>query len=151
MIQCDYFDRGSDAGSVVSDGAFRTLHGESYRLCETPFSLIDGGLSRDIVTFLYTKEGPCTDDIVEERSALVFLSPKGSRLYTSSNPLNLDTIVVFDSTAGSEDSQGTQAHHHKVWENGFENLQIIHEGHPLTMDVEGVIQRISNQCRGGSI
>ena len=124
-IQLDSFDREGKADAVISDDVRRTRHGEVYRPCSAPYGLIDGGLSRDIVTFLYAKDGPSASDLVEERSMLVFLSPKGSRLYTSSNPVIFDTIVVFDAITGTRDDQGEPAVLNKVWKMGTKTYELF--------------------------
>ena len=77
---------GDVTSSVVGD-IVREVIDEStgFGQCTRQSGAIDGGLSRDIATFLYRDFAISDHDVATEKRALSFLSPVGARLYRPSS------------------------------------------------------------------
>lgn len=102
-----------DFTSSVAGDIVREVIDEStgVRQCARRSGAIDGGLSRDIATFLYRDVVISDHDMATEKRVLSFLSPVGARLYHPSSGAVLRTLslirktTITSATNGSEESR----------------------------------------------
>ena len=84
------------------------MNGETYRPCTQHHLLIDGGLSRDIATFLYSTKAISKCDVDAELKMLNYLLPKGLRLYSSPGCKVDNALVIFDRTHNGDEVLNTK-------------------------------------------
>lgn len=83
---------GSFAGDIIREVVDENT---GIRQCTRHSSAIDGGLSRDIATFLYRDVAISDHDRAAEKRALGFLSLVGAHLYHSPSGAVLHTLYLF--------------------------------------------------------
>ena len=116
------------------------MNGESYRLCKQHHALIDGGLSRDIATFLYSTKIVSESDIATEKKMLNYLLPMGLRLFSSPICKVDNTSAIFDRTNRGAEVLNSQMHVEGVWQNGFDNCYVVYLHYPIDLNFENVIE-----------
>ena len=122
-----------------------------YRDCRDHFKLLDGGLSRDIATFLYASPTVLDADVVAEQKMIEFLSPKAGRLYPSPHCEITDTIVICDDSdakSGSSSIILPEGHVNDIWFRGFENFRILLIHNPVNLDFEIIMAILAKHVVG---
>ena len=124
------------------------MNGESYRVCKRHYELIDGGLSRDIATFLYDTAVVNDSDVRSELKMLQYLIPTGAKIYTSPSSEVQHTIVVFDGANCGNLVCNTDTPVNDVWLNGYEMCRVFYLYNPLNLDFEVVKRTLCSISRG---
>lgn len=119
------------------------------RQCTRHSSAIDGGLSRDIATFLYRDVVINDHDRATEKRALGFLSPVGARLYRPSSGAVLRTLYFFQlGKSNQSDEDYCRDKVEPVWTNGFEESRVIILPSPLDLTFYVLCSMVRATIRG---
>ena len=148
VIQLDMVCHQDPGVTGPSTSAPVVMNGETYRLCNRHHLLIDGGLSRDIATFLYSTKVISKDDIEAELKMLNFLLPKGLRLYSAPGCKVDNTLVIFDRTHNGCEVLNTKDVVDGVWQNGFDNCRVVRLYYPIDLEFENVYETLKVIQRG---
>ena len=124
------------------------MNGEHYRHCRRHHELIDGGLSRDIATFLYTSDKVSDVDIRKETRMLSYLSPKGSRIYSNPSADTRHTIIIFDDTNDGDKVYNTSVPVLAAWLNGFAGCRVFQLHNPININFEALVVLLENLSKG---
>ena len=124
------------------------VNGEMYRECRRHHELIDGGLSRDIATFLYSSESVSMDDISKEKRMLSYLSPKGSRLYSNYGNDVRHTIIIFDDVNDGDKVHNTSVPIRDAWLNGFAGCRVFQMYNPINLDFDALVTLLGTLSNG---
>ena len=117
----------------------------SVRYCYNHNEHSDGGLNRDIVTFLYTKINLAEEDIQLEKRALSYVTPLGSRIYRPSH--GSVRRVIFVSDPGKTDygnQDGITAD--PAWCNGFPETRVLCLSNPMLTDFSILCGVVTATC-----
>ena len=124
------------------------MNGETCRPCYLHHVLIDGGLSRDIATFLYSTKDISASDIVAETKMLNYLLPKGLRLFSSPGCKVENTLVIFDRINNGAEVLNTKTSVDGVWQNGYDNCCVVRLHYPVDLNIENVFETLKIVHRG---
>ena len=124
------------------------MNDETYLPCPRHHLLIDGGLSRDIATFLYSTKSIGKDDLEAEIKMLNYLLPMSLRLYSSPGCKVDNTLVLFDRTHNGGEVLNTRDIVDGVWQNGFDNCRVVRLYYPVDINFENVYETLKVLQRG---